>query len=142
MTARKRIWVIHNSSCNDVAEAVCLIGMFPASSDCRHGILLFDPRREHSSAPISTYAAPLSAAAIKDGRFLGGRPKGLSFTAAESELPERNPKTRLSPFGPAKSSNGAGAFAKGGRRKRRDILSGSAAESRVPFTRVQTRTKT
>jgi hypothetical protein len=25
---------------------------------CRHDILWFDPRREHSSAPISTYALP------------------------------------------------------------------------------------
>jgi hypothetical protein len=47
---------------------------------------LFDPRREHSSAPISTYALPSRAAAVKDGRFFGGRPKGLSLMGASTTV--------------------------------------------------------
>src|SRR6516164_5184931 len=50
---------------------------------CLVGILLFGPRRSHSSIPAGTRVRPSRAAAVKDGPTWG-RPKGLSLTAAST----------------------------------------------------------
>src|SRR6516225_4664469 len=50
---------------------------------CLVGILLFGPRRSHSSIPAGTRVRPSRAAAVKDGPTWG-RPKGLSLTAVST----------------------------------------------------------